>query len=225
MTNIAFIGTGIMGKPMAANLIKGGHTLYVTSRSGVPQELTAAGATSCGGPKEVAQKALDRHNQGTQRLVKRLRDAGYPVTGYNRTKAKAERLIGILRDPLRFAFHLVALAEPVPEAQTRYLFNQLKERGVDCVVVMGTNLFYLTNGLAGERFGWSRRCISSKLPSATSLPASTMPTWVQISATSARMWVEKKMVLPSRLSSSSSSRISMRARGSRPEAGSSRMRI
>src|SRR4029078_4872683 len=57
MSNVGFIGLGIMGKPMAANLIKGGHTLYVTSRSGVPQELTAAGATSCGGPKEVAQKA------------------------------------------------------------------------------------------------------------------------------------------------------------------------
>jgi 2-hydroxy-3-oxopropionate reductase len=57
MSNVGFIGLGIMGKPMAANLIKGGHTLYATSRSGVPQELTAAGATSCATAKEVAQKA------------------------------------------------------------------------------------------------------------------------------------------------------------------------
>jgi len=57
MSKVGFIGLGIMGKPMAANLIKGGHTLYVTSRSGVPQELTAAGATSCTSAKEVAQKA------------------------------------------------------------------------------------------------------------------------------------------------------------------------
>src|SRR4051794_11497824 len=57
MSKVGFIGLGIMGKPMAANLIKGGHTLYVTSRSGVPQELTAAGATSCSSAKEVAQKA------------------------------------------------------------------------------------------------------------------------------------------------------------------------
>jgi 2-hydroxy-3-oxopropionate reductase len=57
MSKLGFIGLGIMGKPMAANLIKGGHTLYVTSRSGVPQELTAAGATSCASAKEVAQKA------------------------------------------------------------------------------------------------------------------------------------------------------------------------
>jgi 2-hydroxy-3-oxopropionate reductase len=57
MSNIAFIGLGIMGKPMALNLIKGGHTLFLSSRSGVPQELTAAGGTACANAKEVAQKA------------------------------------------------------------------------------------------------------------------------------------------------------------------------
>ena len=57
MSKVGFIGLGIMGKPMAANLIKGGHTLFVTSRSGVPQELTSAGATACASAKEVAQKA------------------------------------------------------------------------------------------------------------------------------------------------------------------------
>ena len=57
MSNIGFIGLGIMGKPMAANLIKGGHTLFLSSRSGVPQELTAAGGKACGSAKEVAQKA------------------------------------------------------------------------------------------------------------------------------------------------------------------------
>src|SRR5262247_2848165 len=57
MSNIGFIGLGIMGKPMASNLIKGGHTLYLNSRSGVPQELTAAGGQACSNAKEVAQKA------------------------------------------------------------------------------------------------------------------------------------------------------------------------
>jgi 2-hydroxy-3-oxopropionate reductase len=57
MSNIGFIGLGIMGKPMAGHLIKGGHTLYLHSRSGVPQELTAAGGKACAGAKEVAQKA------------------------------------------------------------------------------------------------------------------------------------------------------------------------
>ena len=57
MSNVGFIGLGIMGKPMAQNLIKGGHTLFLHSRSGVPQELTGAGGSACKTAKEVAQKA------------------------------------------------------------------------------------------------------------------------------------------------------------------------
>ncbi|MGH8663070.1 MAG: NAD(P)-binding domain-containing protein, partial [Burkholderiales bacterium] len=38
MSSIGFVGLGIMGKPMALNLIKGGHTLYLNSRSGVASE-------------------------------------------------------------------------------------------------------------------------------------------------------------------------------------------
>ena len=57
MSNIGFVGLGIMGKPMAANLIKGGHTLFLYSRSGVPQELTSFGGKACASAKEVAQKA------------------------------------------------------------------------------------------------------------------------------------------------------------------------
>ena len=55
--NVGFVGLGIMGKPMVANLIKGGHTLFLASRSGVPQEMTAAGGKACASAKEVAQKA------------------------------------------------------------------------------------------------------------------------------------------------------------------------
>jgi 2-hydroxy-3-oxopropionate reductase len=57
MSNVGFIGLGIMGKPMAANLMKGGHTLFLHSRSGVPQELITSGGNPCGSPKEVAQRA------------------------------------------------------------------------------------------------------------------------------------------------------------------------
>jgi len=57
MNNIGFVGLGIMGKPMASNLIKGGHTLYLYSRSGVPQDLAAAGGKGCTSAKEVAQKS------------------------------------------------------------------------------------------------------------------------------------------------------------------------
>lgn len=57
MANIGFIGLGIMGAPMAANLIKGGHTLYTHSRSGTPEELKAAGARDCANGAEVARQA------------------------------------------------------------------------------------------------------------------------------------------------------------------------
>jgi len=57
MSNVGFVGLGIMGKPMAANLIKGGHALFLHSRSGVPQELTAAGGKACASAREAAQKA------------------------------------------------------------------------------------------------------------------------------------------------------------------------
>ncbi len=55
--NIGFIGLGIMGKPMAAHLIDGGHTLYLQSRSGVPEELTKAGGNACETAAEVASKS------------------------------------------------------------------------------------------------------------------------------------------------------------------------
>ena len=54
---VGFIGLGIMGKPMALNLAKGGHELFLHSRSGVPGELTEAGGTACGSAREVAGHA------------------------------------------------------------------------------------------------------------------------------------------------------------------------
>ena len=63
MSKVGFIGLGIMGKPMAANLGKGGHTLYVTSRSGVPQDLTDAALIACASAKEVAPKAAARYSR------------------------------------------------------------------------------------------------------------------------------------------------------------------
>src|ERR1700674_4603358 len=57
MSKVGFVGLGIMGKPMAGHLMKGGTTLYVYSRSGVAPELTAAGGKACASAKEVAQKA------------------------------------------------------------------------------------------------------------------------------------------------------------------------
>jgi 2-hydroxy-3-oxopropionate reductase len=58
MANIGFIGTGIMGLPMAQNLLKAGHTLFLSSHhKAPPMALTEAGAHVLSSPKEVAQQA------------------------------------------------------------------------------------------------------------------------------------------------------------------------
>src|SRR5207344_1214687 len=55
---VGFIGLGIMGRPMALNLIKAGYTLVVTSRSQGPIDaLSAAGAKTVKTPAEVAKEA------------------------------------------------------------------------------------------------------------------------------------------------------------------------
>jgi 2-hydroxy-3-oxopropionate reductase len=54
---IGFIGLGIMGRPMAQNLMKGGHTLYLFSRSGVPQDVVGDKGIACQSPKEVARNS------------------------------------------------------------------------------------------------------------------------------------------------------------------------
>ncbi|MCC8396603.1 2-hydroxy-3-oxopropionate reductase [Paraburkholderia sp. MMS20-SJTR3] len=57
MQKAGFIGLGIMGKPMAANLLKNGVSLAAFTRSGVPAELTQAGALACENPAAVAAHA------------------------------------------------------------------------------------------------------------------------------------------------------------------------
>jgi 2-hydroxy-3-oxopropionate reductase len=53
---IGFIGLGIMGKPMARNLIKAGYSLVVHNRSrAAVEELIKDGAQAAGSPKEVAE--------------------------------------------------------------------------------------------------------------------------------------------------------------------------
>jgi 2-hydroxy-3-oxopropionate reductase len=54
---IGFIGLGIMGAPMAGHLIKGGHDLFVYTRSHVPEEIATSRATKCLDAKGVAQRA------------------------------------------------------------------------------------------------------------------------------------------------------------------------
>jgi 2-hydroxy-3-oxopropionate reductase len=55
---VGFVGLGIMGKPMARNLMEAGYELTVHNRSPEKaQELGEEGATVAGSPREVAQKS------------------------------------------------------------------------------------------------------------------------------------------------------------------------
>ena len=53
--NIAFIGMGIMGKPMAINLKKAGHTVYVHGRR--PETMTPPLQAGCAGCASIAEAA------------------------------------------------------------------------------------------------------------------------------------------------------------------------
>ena len=54
---IGFIGLGIMGKPMAKNLLKAGHQVVVSSHNQTTAaELSAAGATTADSPKQIAEQ-------------------------------------------------------------------------------------------------------------------------------------------------------------------------
>ncbi|WP_298188686.1 2-hydroxy-3-oxopropionate reductase [uncultured Pseudomonas sp.] len=58
MAKIGFIGTGIMGKPMAQNLLKAGHSIILSEHhETAPADLVAAGAIALANPREVAQEA------------------------------------------------------------------------------------------------------------------------------------------------------------------------
>ncbi len=57
MKTLGFIGLGIMGRPMATNLIRAGHRLFVYDISADPvKDLVAVGATECSNPAEVARQ-------------------------------------------------------------------------------------------------------------------------------------------------------------------------
>ncbi|WLI90798.1 2-hydroxy-3-oxopropionate reductase [Massilia sp. R2A-15] len=57
MSKVGFIGLGIMGVPMAANILKGGHQLFAHSHKPVSAELKDLGAIECASGREVAQQA------------------------------------------------------------------------------------------------------------------------------------------------------------------------
>ena len=47
MSNVGFIGLGIMGKPMAAQLQTAGHKLFLHDVASLPKNLLDGGAVGC----------------------------------------------------------------------------------------------------------------------------------------------------------------------------------
>ena len=54
---VGFVGLGIMGHPMALNLAKGGHQLYVYGKRTLPAPVKEAGATVCDTLKSIAEQS------------------------------------------------------------------------------------------------------------------------------------------------------------------------
>jgi 2-hydroxy-3-oxopropionate reductase len=54
---IGFIGLGIMGAPMALNLLSAGHPLFVNTRGKLPDSVKASAAVVCANAAEVARQA------------------------------------------------------------------------------------------------------------------------------------------------------------------------
>ena len=57
MSKVGFVGLGIMGTPMAAHLIAGGHQLFLYDHKPPRPELVDKGGLECASAKEVAQRA------------------------------------------------------------------------------------------------------------------------------------------------------------------------
>ena len=76
---VGFLGLGIMGRPMAKNLLKAGHELMVFDfNQAAVDELVAAGAKAgtCG--KDLAEIADARILFGISSILKAIRT--YPIT-------------------------------------------------------------------------------------------------------------------------------------------------
>ena len=111
LKTIGFIGLGLMGKPMAKNLLKAGHRLIVHNRSrAAVDELAAEGAAAAFSPKEVAASAevvitmlpedsdVETVVAGDQGVIKSIRPNGVLVDMSTISPTTARRLAETLAD-------------------------------------------------------------------------------------------------------------------------------
>lgn len=113
--DVGFIGLGLMGRPMAGNLLKAGHSVFIWSRRPESmQSLCDAGAHRCAHPADVAA-----HARITISMVADAPDVEAVTLG---TK-------GIVEGAQAEAIH-VDMSTIAPEAAQRIARN-LAERGVE----------------------------------------------------------------------------------------------
>ncbi len=62
------------------------------------------------------------------------------LEGLDAIRAQVDRAAALLKDPAKTAFHLITIAEPVPEAQGRLLFNALRERSIPIVEIVSNHI-------------------------------------------------------------------------------------
>jgi hypothetical protein len=69
MTNIGFVGLGVMGRPMAGHLIAAGHKLFLRSRSAAPNDLIEKGGVACANGPPIAPPIGGRRSDLRPRSV------------------------------------------------------------------------------------------------------------------------------------------------------------
>jgi 2-hydroxy-3-oxopropionate reductase len=112
---IGFIGLGIMGRPMALNLLRAGHVLSVYARRAQSMEpLANAGATATASPKEVAGRS-----EVTFVMVADTQDVEQVVMGHDGCIDGAK------------SGSVIADMSTISPAATRRIAARLAERGVE----------------------------------------------------------------------------------------------
>jgi 2-hydroxy-3-oxopropionate reductase len=112
---LGFIGLGVMGRPMALNLMKRGHEMAVYARrAGATAPLVAAGARACATPAEVAA-----HAQIVFTMVTSSRDVEQVVLGEE----------GVMHGAARG--NVLVDMETISPATARTVADALAEKGID----------------------------------------------------------------------------------------------
>ena len=112
---VGWVGTGIMGRPMALNLLRAGYALHTCARR--PSQmapLVEAGATACAHPSEVAA-ATDL----TFIIVSDTPDVVEVINGKHGIRQGAQR------------GHLVVDMSTIAPSETQRLSQQLAEHGIE----------------------------------------------------------------------------------------------